>query len=82
MKDNSALPKNVGIWIRVSSEDQAKGESPAHHLERARSYLTRSYPLAKSIFSTQSLPLQLSPNDQKLSHAAGDFRQPETRSEN
>jgi len=22
------------------------------------------------------------PNDQKLSHAAGDFRQPETRSEN
>ena len=23
-----------------------------------------------------------SPNDQKLSHAAGDFRQPKTRSEN
>jgi site-specific DNA recombinase len=40
MKENSALPKNVGIWIRVSSEDQAKGESPAHHLERARSYAT------------------------------------------
>jgi len=30
------LPKNVGIWIRVSSEEQANGESPAHHLERAR----------------------------------------------
>jgi DNA invertase Pin-like site-specific DNA recombinase len=26
----------IAIWIRVSSEDQAKGESPAHHLERAR----------------------------------------------
>jgi len=38
-KNNSAL-KYVGIWIRVSSEDQAKGESPAHHLERARSYAT------------------------------------------
>ena len=38
MKDNNALNKNVGIWIRVSTEDQAKGESPEHHEERARSY--------------------------------------------
>ena len=30
--------KLVGIWIRVSTEDQAKGESPQHHEERARSY--------------------------------------------
>jgi hypothetical protein len=26
----------VGIWIRVSTEDQAKGESPEHHEKRAR----------------------------------------------
>jgi site-specific DNA recombinase len=38
MKENSVLNKSVGIWIRVSSEDQAKGESPAHHLERAKTY--------------------------------------------
>ena len=38
MKENSVLSKNVGIWIRVRSEDQAKGESPAHHLERAKAY--------------------------------------------
>jgi site-specific DNA recombinase len=38
MKDNSVSSKNVGIWIRVSTEDQAKGESPEHHEERARSY--------------------------------------------
>jgi site-specific DNA recombinase len=41
MKENSAqnnLPKDVGIWIRVSSEEQANGESPAHHLERAKGY--------------------------------------------
>jgi site-specific DNA recombinase len=38
MKENQVLSKNVGIWIRVSSEDQAKGESPAHHLERAKAY--------------------------------------------
>src|SRR3990172_8793551 len=30
--------KFVGIWIRVSTEDQAKGESPEHHERRARMY--------------------------------------------
>lgn len=38
MKDSHALPKNVGIWIRVSTEDQAQGDSPAHHEQRAREY--------------------------------------------
>ncbi len=28
----------VGIWIRVSTEDQARGESPVHHERRARAY--------------------------------------------
>lgn len=28
----------VGIWIRVSTEDQAAGESPEHHEKRARYY--------------------------------------------
>jgi hypothetical protein len=38
----SAVPKiepdrkTVGIWIRVSTEDQAKGESPEHHERRAQ----------------------------------------------
>src|SRR5579863_340407 len=30
--------KAVGIWIRVSTEDQAQGESPEHHEKRARYY--------------------------------------------
>ena len=30
--------KRIGIWIRVSTEDQARGESPEHHEERARAY--------------------------------------------
>jgi site-specific DNA recombinase len=30
--------KRIGIWIRVSTEDQAQGESPAHHEHRARAY--------------------------------------------
>lgn len=32
------MKKQVGIWIRVSTEDQAKGESPEHHEHRAKSY--------------------------------------------
>jgi site-specific DNA recombinase len=30
--------KPVGIWLRVSTEDQARGESPEHHEKRARFY--------------------------------------------
>lgn len=30
--------KRVGIWIRVSTEDQVQGESPEHHERRARAY--------------------------------------------
>jgi len=33
-----ASPVPVGIWIRVSTDQQAQGESPAHHLERAKHY--------------------------------------------
>lgn len=35
---SSSECKNIGIWIRVSTEDQAKGESPEHHEKRARGY--------------------------------------------
>lgn len=35
-EENRAKP--VGIWIRVSTEDQARGESPEHHEKRARDY--------------------------------------------
>ena len=31
-------PKNVGVWIRVSTEEQASGDAPEHHLERAKMY--------------------------------------------
>jgi len=39
MKYNGASPKNVGIWIRVSTEDQARGDSPEVHETRARAYV-------------------------------------------
>ena len=37
-EDATDAVKSVGIWIRVSTEDQAKGESPEHHEKRARAY--------------------------------------------
>ncbi len=40
MKTLTDLPGKlpVGIWIRVSTDDQARGDSPEHHLERAKLY--------------------------------------------
>ena len=41
MKQNSSTTtasKAVGIWIRVSTEEQAQGDSPEHHEQRARYY--------------------------------------------
>ncbi|MBN1827274.1 MAG: recombinase family protein [Candidatus Eisenbacteria bacterium] len=35
---NDTVTKQVGIWIRVSTEDQARGESPEHHERRAHAY--------------------------------------------
>ncbi len=38
VRHEESLSKSVGIWIRVSTEDQARGESPEHHEKRARDY--------------------------------------------
>jgi len=32
------MKNRIGIWIRVSTEDQKRGDSPEHHLERAKIY--------------------------------------------
>jgi len=36
--EEAQTAKQVGIWIRVSTEDQARGESPEHHEKRALFY--------------------------------------------
>jgi site-specific DNA recombinase len=38
MKTSLSIPKQmpIGVWIRVSTDDQAKGESPEHHRARAK----------------------------------------------
>jgi site-specific DNA recombinase len=37
-KNSPEDSKRVGIWIRVSTEEQVRGESPEHHERRARLY--------------------------------------------
>jgi site-specific DNA recombinase len=36
--NSSEQARPVGVWVRVSTEDQVKGESPEHHERRARAY--------------------------------------------
>lgn len=38
MKATASPVRRIGIWIRVSTEEQAEGDSPEHHEARARFY--------------------------------------------
>lgn len=53
MKTNITPPtvgKAVGIWIRVSTEEQANGDSPQHHLERAKAYAASRGWVVKEVY--------------------------------
>jgi site-specific DNA recombinase len=47
--------KQVGIWIRVSTEDQAKGESPEHHEQRARFYAQAKGWQVKEVYHLEAI---------------------------
>ncbi|MGA2585671.1 MAG: recombinase family protein [Candidatus Aminicenantales bacterium] len=47
--------KPVGIWIRVSTEDQARGESPEHHEKRARYYAESKGWQVKEIYHLEAV---------------------------
>ncbi|MFH1648444.1 MAG: recombinase family protein [Patescibacteria group bacterium] len=48
-------PKPVGIWIRVSTEDQAKGESPEHHEKRAKFYAESKGWEVKEVYTLEAV---------------------------
>jgi site-specific DNA recombinase len=56
-------PKPVGIWIRVSTEDQAKGESPKHHERRARMYAEAKGWRARDVYQTGAAFGELAPGN-------------------
>src|SRR5437867_6794942 len=51
----SGRPKSVGIWIRVSTEDQARGESPEHHERRARFYAESKEWKVKEVYHLEAV---------------------------
>lgn len=53
MKENcfqNNSPKDIGVWIRVSSEDQARGESPEHHRQRAKDFAAKRNWTIKEVY--------------------------------
>jgi len=50
-----AFSKPVGIWIRVSTEDQARGESPEHHEKRALYYAESKGWQVKEIYHLEAV---------------------------
>lgn len=47
--------KYAGIWIRVSTEDQARGDSPQHHEFRARQYAQHRGWEVKTVYHLEAL---------------------------
>lgn len=50
--------KPIGIWIQVSTEDQAKGESPEHHEKRAHFYAESKGWQVKEVYRTEGYCLE------------------------
>ena len=83
MKTNITPPtvgKAVGIWIRVSTEEQANGDSPQHHLERAKAYAASRGWVVKEVYDlagqsgkavTQHLEAQRMMRDIERKHISG-----------
>lgn len=50
-----AKSKHVGIWIRVSTEDPAHGESPEHHERRAQFYAESKEWKVKEVYHLEAV---------------------------
>ena len=55
VRRNVDAEKQVGIWVRVSTEDQVKGESPEHHERRARFYAESKGWSVATVFSLDAV---------------------------
>lgn len=47
--------KNIGIWIRVSTDMQVQGDSPEHHEQRARLYAEAKGWTVKKVYRLEAL---------------------------
>src|SRR6266849_3988029 len=71
--------KRVGIWIRVSTEDQARGESPEHHERRAMHYAESKGWQVREVYHLEAISgksvLSLPENTRELLELADIFRE-------
>jgi len=66
--------KPVGIWIRVSTEDQAKGESPEHHEKRARYYAEAREWQVKEVYRLEAVSGKSVKDHPETKRMLGDIR--------
>jgi site-specific DNA recombinase len=66
--------KSVGIWIRVSTEDQAKGESPEHHERRARAYAESKGWIVKEVYHLEAVSGKSVMDHPETQRMLGDIR--------
>src|SRR5664279_4846048 len=66
--------KAVGIWIRVSTEDQAKGESPEHHERRARYYAESKGWIVKEVYHLEGVSGKLVSQHPETQRMLADIR--------
>ncbi|MGC3990839.1 MAG: recombinase family protein [Chthoniobacteraceae bacterium] len=64
----------VGIWIRVSTEDQARGESPEHHERRARHYAEMKGWTVKEIYHLEGVSGKLVSKHAETQRMLADIR--------
>src|SRR5689334_1254829 len=64
----------VGIWIRVSTEDQARGESPEHHEKRARYYAESKGWLVKEVYHLEAVSGKSVMDQPETQRMLGDIR--------
>jgi site-specific DNA recombinase len=80
MAANPLSKKRVAVWVRVSTHDQAQGDSPEHHLLRGKQYaalndwsVVETYDLAgvsgKSVWENEECQRML--KDVKRGHIQG-----------
>ena len=64
----------VGIWIRVSTEDQARGESPEHHERRARFYAESKGWTVKEVYHLEGVSGKLVSQHPETQRMLADIR--------
>ncbi len=68
------MSKRIGIWIRVSTEDQVQSDSPEHHEHRAKAYAEVKGWIVAEIYHLEAVSDKSVINHQEAQRMIGDVR--------